>query len=147
MNLCHIRGVTSEEQNDRLLNQIMIYGFSFSFGLVIASLQALRRTPAGFAIQVSWWSLLAFLIGAGVTLPCFQVIVRSENRNRRRVALALVALLGTGAFFYPMRVVPREKFRPVFIGLAAAVCALSVLATLLLCLYRFFENEEKRSGE
>ena len=139
--------MTSEEQNDRLLNQIMIYGFSLSFGLVVASLQALRPTPAGFAIQASWWTLVAFMVGTGVTLPCFHIIVRSENKNRRRIALALVALLGGGAFFYPMRVVPHEKYRPVLIGLAVAVVALSVLGSLLLCLYRFFESDAKRSAD
>jgi hypothetical protein len=139
--------MTSEAENERLLSRIMIYGFSLSFGLVVASLQALRPTPSGFAIEVSWLSVLAFLIGAVVTLPCFQIIVRSERRNLRRAALCIVVLLGLGAFFYPMRVVPHEKFRPVFIGLAVAVCALSILGTLLICLYRFFESDEKRSRD
>jgi hypothetical protein len=121
----------------------MIYGFSFAFGLVIASLQALRRTSSGFAIELTWWSLVAFLLGSAITLPCFRIIILSERKNLRRASLALVALLGLGAFFYPLRVVPKEKFRPVFIGLAVAVAALSVLATLLLKLHRFFENEEK----
>jgi hypothetical protein len=140
--LCHIQLMMSETQNDRLLDRIMIYGFSFAFGLVIASLQALRPTPAGFAIELSWWSLVALVIGSGITLPCFQIIVRSERRNLRRAALAVVVLLGLGAFFYPMRIVPQEKLRAVFTGLAVAAGALSVLAAMLLVLHHYFESED-----
>jgi hypothetical protein len=134
----------TETQNDRQLNGIIVYGFSLAFGLVIASLQALRPTPTGFAIQLSGWTVAALLLGAAVMLPCFHVIVHSESKYHRRAALTAVVLLGLGAFFYPMRVVPHEKYRPVFIGLAVAVTALSVLATLLLILHRFFESDEKR---
>jgi hypothetical protein len=137
--------VPSESQNDRALNNILVYGFSLAFGLVIASLQALRSTPSGFAILISGWTLLALLFGAALTFPCFWVIVRSRSHALRRGALTLVSLLGLGAFFYPMRVVPREKYTPVFIGLFAAVTALSVVAGLLLMLHRFFERDEKRN--
>jgi hypothetical protein len=134
--------MTREAQDDSLLNRIIICGFSLAFGLVVASLQALRPAPAGFAIVPSWWSLVALVIGAGMTLPCFVIIVHSKRKNLRRAALCLVSLLGLGAFFYPMRFVPLENFRPVFTGLAAAVGALSVLGGLLLLLRRFFEGEE-----
>ena len=123
----------------------MVYGFSLAFGLVVASLQALQPTRAGFAIEMSWWTLLAMVIGTAFTLPFFRVIVVSERKNLRRGALSVVVLLGLAAFFYPMRVVPQEKFRAVFTGLAVAVIALSVLATLLLMLHRFFETDEKQT--
>jgi len=134
--------MTNKAQDDRLLNRIIVYGFSLAFGLVVASLQALRPAPAGFAIVLSWWSLVALVLGAAITLPFFQVIVHSKRRNPRRAALCFVVLLGLAAFFYPMRVVPLENFRPVFVGLAVAVAALSILGGLLLVLHRFFENEE-----
>jgi hypothetical protein len=73
--------------------------------------------------------------------PCFHIIVYSERKPLRRAALAVVTALGVAAFFYPLRMVPDEKFRPIFEGLAVAMIALSVLATLLLILYRFFEKE------
>ncbi len=136
--------MTSEAKNDRLLNHIIIYGFSFSFGSVVASLQALRPAPAGFVIELSRWSLVAFLVGAALTLPCFQIIVYSRRQHLRRLALAAVVFLGLGAFFYPIRVVPQDKVRAVFVGLAAAAVALSMVGGLLLALHRFFENEEKR---
>jgi hypothetical protein len=135
----------SETRTDRQLSAIIVYGFSLAFGLVIASLQALRPTPSGFAIELSGWTLVAFLVGAAIMLPCFRVIVHTRSKNRRRAALLGVVLLGAAAFFYPMRVVPHEKYRPVFIGLAAAAFALSVLAGLLLLLHRFFERDEQQN--
>ena len=134
-----------ETRNDRQLNAIIVYGLALAFGLVIASLQALRPTPSGFAIVLSGWTFLAFLLGSAVMVPCFHTIVHSPSKYRRRAALTAVVLLGIGAFFYPMRVVPHEKYRPVFIGLAAAAGALSVLAALLLMLHRFFERDEQRN--
>jgi len=137
--------VPTDTQNDRQLNAIIVYGFSLSFGLVIASLQALRPTPTGFAIELSGWTAIAFLLGAAVMVPCFHTIIHSPSKYRRRVALTVVVLVGLGAFFYPMRVVPHEKYRPIFIGLAAAAGALSVLAGLLLILHKFFEHDEHQN--
>jgi hypothetical protein len=137
---------TADERNDRLLNNIIVYGFALAFGAVAASSQALRPTSAGFAIEFSWWTLVALLGGTTGMVPLFWVIVNTEQKNLRRASLFLVTLLGLGAFFYPLRVVPREKFAPVFVGLAVAVLALSFLAGLLLLLHRFFEKEERKGG-
>ena len=139
--------MTQRAQQDRLLNGIIVYGFSLSFGFLLASSQALRATPTGFAIVFSWRSLVALALGAVITLPCFLLIVHAKRALWRRVALGFVVFLGLGAFFYPMRVVPLENHRPVFIGLAVAVVALSVLGCLLLMLRRFFEREDANQTE
>jgi hypothetical protein len=131
-------------QDERLLNRIIVYGFSAAFGLVVASLQALQPIRTGFAIEFSWWTLVAFLTGTVLMLPCFSIIVYSERKTPRRSALAVVTLVGLGAFFYPMRVVPHEKMRAIFTGLGVAIIALTVMGSLLLLLHRFFEREEKR---
>ncbi|HZR20398.1 MAG TPA: hypothetical protein VFE51_24160 [Verrucomicrobiae bacterium] len=135
--------MTSERPDDRLLNHIIIYGFSLAFGLVVASLQALRPNDAGFSLRFSWWTLLAFVIGAAIMWPWFRIIVYSESTKLRRASLVVVAIVGLTAFFYPMRLVPIEKFGAVFVGLGVAVAALSVLGALLVVLYRFFESEGK----
>ena len=135
----------SQASNDRLLSRIIVFGFAAAFGLVIASLQALHSTRTGFAIEISLWTLLALLVGTVVMAPVFHLIVHSRSRALRRAALGVVVLVGVGSFFYPMRVVPPERWRAVFIGLAAAGCALSILAALLVTLYRFFERNEAES--
>jgi hypothetical protein len=136
--------VTRIEADDQLLSGIIVYGFSLAFGLVIASLEALRPTPTGFTIQLSWWTVVALLAAAAVMGPVFYTIVHSRRKYLRRAALGFVVVVSLGAFLYPMRVVPSEKLRPVFIGLAVAIGMLSVMATLLFLLHRFFENEERR---
>lgn len=138
--------MATHAQNDRLLNYIIVYGFSAAFGLVIASLQALQPTPTGFTIELSWWTLLTMVAGAAIMLPFFRIIVHSRRKYLRRCALTVVVLVGLIAFFYPMRVVPPDKMRPVFTGLAVAVVALSIMAGLLFSLHRFFEREEKQHG-
>ncbi|HTL18686.1 MAG TPA: hypothetical protein VL793_15725 [Patescibacteria group bacterium] len=130
-----------ERPDERLLSRIIVYGFSLSFGLVVASLQALNPGPLGFTLRLSWWTLLSFGAGTGLMLPLFRTIVYSERKLLRHAALAAVVLFGLAAFFYPMRMVPSEKFGPIFIGLGVALTALAVLATFLMLLYRFFEKE------
>lgn len=136
--------MTGPAQNARLLNHIIVYGFSLAFGLVVASSEALQPTATGFAIALTWWTLLAFVVGTVVMLPCFHVIIYSERKYPRRLALVGIVLLGLGAFFYPMRVVPSEKWRAVFTGLGVAILALSILASMLVLLYRFFEHEDQQ---
>ena len=143
--LWHTGAMPSETRNDRQLNAIIVYGLSLAFGGLIASLQALHPTPSGFAIVFSLWTVVAFLLGAAAMVPCFHVIIHSQSKYLRRASLTFVVLVGLAAFFYPMRVVPHEKYRPVFIGLAVAVAALSILAFLLLMLYRFFESDQKQN--
>jgi hypothetical protein len=130
-----------DRATDQLLPQIIVYGFALSFGLITASLQALHPQAGGFKLVISWWTLLAFALGAVALVPCFHVIVFSERKPLRRAALTAVTLLGLGAFFYPLRMVPDERFSAIFQGLAVAVLALSVLASLIFILYRFFEKE------
>jgi hypothetical protein len=135
----------AESKNSLRLSRIIVYGFSFSFGAVFASLQALRPSSGGFSLVMSWWTVLTLLSGAAIMVPCFQIIVCSQQRRRRRAALALVTLLGVAAFFYPLRFVPHERMAAVFTGLVAAVIVLSGIAGLLLLLRRFFEREEKQN--
>ena len=134
----------TNENNDQLLSGIIVYGFSLAFGLLIASLEALRPTLTGFTIQFSGSTVVALLAGAAAMVPFFYAIVYSRRKYLRRGALAFVVVIGLGAFLYPMRVVPVEKLHAVFIGLAVAIGALSVMATLLFLLHRFFEKEERR---
>ena len=139
-----LAAVATSENNDQLLSGIIVYGFSLAFGLLIASLEALRPTTIGFTIQFSWSTVVALLVGAAIMMPFFHAIVYSRRKYLRRAALAFVVVIGLGAFLYPMRVVPAEKLRAVFVGLAVAVGALSVMATFLFLLHRFFEKEERR---
>jgi hypothetical protein len=139
--VAYYRTMEAERATDRLLSRIIIYGFALAFGLIAASLEALRPGPNGFTLRISGWTLVALFLAAAAMLLCFHVIVYSRRKLPRRAALTLVTGLGLAAFFYPLRMVPQEKFRPIFIGLGVAVLALSFLATMLFLLYRYFERE------
>jgi hypothetical protein len=136
--------MADKAKSDRLLSRIIVYGFSLACGAVIASLEALRSTAVGFAIVFSWRTLLMFVVGTVIMVPCFLIILHSKRTYLRRAVLAFVTLVGLGAFFYPMRVVPGERMPAVSLGLAVAVIALSVIGGLLLMLRRFFESDETR---
>src|SRR4051794_36447735 len=114
-----------ERETDRTLNWIIILGLAISFSSIIATLEALRGTPTGLKFSITWRTFFALFIGAAVTIPCFRLIVLSERKSLRRVALCLVVLIGISGFFYPLRFVPREKMRDIFIGLGFAAIALS----------------------
>ena len=137
--------MTAETNNSRRLSRIIVLAFSLAFGVVFASLEALRPSPGGFSVDLSWWTLFTLLASAILMHPCFQIIASSQRSRRRRAALVFVTLLGVAAFFYPLRFVPREKMAAVFTGLAGAVVALSCVAGALLMLRRFFEREEKHN--
>src|SRR5258708_13992483 len=121
----------SERPDDRLLSRIIIYGFAGAFGLIAASLEALHPGPGGFSLHISIRTLLALVLSAAAMVPCFHVIVYSDNKLARRSALGLVTALGLAAFFYPLRMVPQEGFGPGVIGLVVPVLAHSFLATML----------------
>ena len=128
-------------ENAKTLNRIIVGGLSLAFSTLIASLQMLRPASSGFAFEISWWTLLAFIVAAMVVLPCFLTIIYSPRKSRRTVSLVIVSLIGICSFLYPLRFVPREKFGAIFGGLALAVLALSIVAVFLLLVRRFFEKD------
>ncbi|HEY3864284.1 MAG TPA: hypothetical protein VGO59_20625 [Verrucomicrobiae bacterium] len=95
-------------------------GFSFQF-----SLAAVIATALGIAIGLLYWKLEAGGAAAG--------------RNGR----VLLALTGAGLFLYPLRLVPASILPDIATGLAAAVCALSLVSVMLLLVKRFLDSEER----
>ena len=136
-------------KNERDIFLIMKFGTALGFGCAAASLQALRASPTGFSFHVSSLALLAFMVGAAAVFACWKIILNRSANHRQKtlrfgVGLGLL-LLGVGAFLYPLRFVPRDKFPDLFIGLVTAVCALSIGAGILLLISRFFESDEREN--
>ncbi len=136
-------------KNEREIFLIMKLGTAIGFGCAAASLQALRASPTGFSFHVSYLTLVAFLVGAAAVFACWKIILnRSASSRQKTLRLGvgwLLLLLGVGAFLYPLRFVPREKFPDLFVGLVAAVCALSIGASILLLISRFLEADEREN--
>ena len=121
----------------------MVCGLTLGFSAVVATLETLRLQPSGFAFEVTWRTFVALLVAGLVVLPCFRVIFHSQHKAPRRVALATVILIGVGAFFYPLRFVPREKLGDILAGLGFAAIALAATGGCLLWVRHFFEADEK----
>ena len=137
----------SESKNERDIRRIMIWGTAIGFGCLAASLEALRSSSSGFGFQVSPRTFLAFVLGGAAVFPFWKIVFNlvSGNRQRKRhfwVAL-LFLLIGFAAFLYPTRFVPREQLKDLCTGLIFAICALSMLAGLLIMVGRFLEADER----
>ena len=135
-------------KDDRPVFRIIIYCLSLAFSVLLASSETVRPSPAGFGFtfEITWRTATMFLIGAGVTIPCFKTLFLSRSNLRRHMALALVILIGLGSFLHPLRFVPSEKFGQIFIGLTIAACVLSGIGAILFLINRFL-NEDQRAIE
>ena len=127
--------------------RIIVYGLSLSFSVLIASMQTVRATATGFTFDFNRGTLLAFVIGAALVVPCFQAIFYSKRVGLRRVALVVVIAIGLAGFIYPLRFVQGEARPAIFIGLTVAVCALSIVGVLMLLVSRFLARDEKQHLE
>jgi hypothetical protein len=125
----------------------MIWGSSLVAGFGTASLQALQP---GLSFQISIKTFVAFAIGAGVLAVCWRVIVNPSTERsqkvRRFAVSALLAVAGLAGLLYPLRFVAPAQFRPLCIGIAMALCALSGVAILLLMCKRIFDADERNNA-
>ena len=126
---------------DRDLKQITIWGSALPTGVMLAALQALQRD---FSFRFSVGSLIAFIIGTALVLGFWQIIFNTTKPIWRALASAILITIGLGAFLYPLRFVVPSRLAELFTGLCAAVCALSIMAILMLKV-RDFLNEDART--
>jgi len=112
---------------------------ALALGGMVAALEALRRSAAGFTFHVSVWTFVAFAAGLAAGLLYWRLAARSRLGSRMGTALLLLA--GVGAFLYPLRFVPADKMAEIAIGLGMAFGAISMVAFLLWRIKRFFDAD------
>jgi protein-S-isoprenylcysteine O-methyltransferase Ste14 len=142
--------VTMAPKNEQDLFKVMVFSTALAFGALLASLESLRSNATGFSFQVSFRTLGAFLVGAGVALAYWRLLFNSSSAARRTgmvIGTVLLALMGVGAFLYPLRFVSREKLPDILIGLGIAVCALSLVAGLLWSVHRYLDADSAREEQ
>ena len=128
----------------------MAFSTALAFGAALASLESLRRDAGGFSFQVSLRTLLAFLVGGGIALAYWLVVLKSRAASQRSglvVSTVVLLLLGVGAFLYPLRFVSRDKLPDILIGLGLAACALSIVGGLLWLAHRFLSRDSSNQDE
>lgn len=144
--------MNDDSKNQRRLYPIFTLSTALGFGCMVATLEALRPDSAGFSFDVSYKTLIAFIAGGAIAFPLWRLILNGTRLRQRNLNLAtgtmVVALLvlGIGAFLYPLRFVPRDKWPDIRFGLITAVCALSGVACLLLGVKRFMDADEKNEN-
>jgi hypothetical protein len=129
-------------RDDRTVFRIIIGSLSLAFSVLIASLETVRPAPFGFSFRISWNTLVTLAGAAVIVVPCFRTLFLSRHASRRKAALAMVVMIGLASFLYPLRFVPSAKFGEIFIGLAIAVGALSLVGGCLLAINRFLNADQ-----
>jgi hypothetical protein len=141
---------TMEETNragsvaDGFFFRIVAWSTSLAFGGMLASIEALHNGASGFAFRVSGWTMVAFAIGVVVGLIYWKIVLPSSTAgpsSRPRIMSFFLLLGGVAAFLYPLRFVPTKNLREIFIGLAAAAVALSLVGLMLWRLKIFFDKD------
>jgi hypothetical protein len=142
--------MNQDSTNQRRLYPVVTYSSALAFGTMIASLEALRMGAAGITFQLTYRTFIAFVLGGAIVVPFWRLIFHGSSLSRRKLTLlwiavvAVLVLLGIGAFLYPLRYVPREKLQEITTGLVTAVCALSGVAFLLWGVKRFVDSDQKQ---
>ena len=119
--------------------RIMLGSTAAALGGLAAAMQALRRSPAGFAFHFSVWTVVAFAAGLAVGLLYWKLAAKSLLAVR--VGTTFLVLAGVGGFLYPLRFVPSDKMAEIGIGLGLAVCAIGTVAFMLWRMKRFFDAD------
>jgi hypothetical protein len=141
--------MNDDSQTQRRLYPIFTFSTALAFGCMLATLEALRPDSDGFHFVTSYKTLIAFVAGGAIAFPLWRIILNGTRLGQRNLSLAtgfmvvVLLVLGVGAFLYPLRFVPREKWPEIRTGLITAVCALSGVATLLWGVKRFMDSDEK----
>lgn len=147
-----IHGTTMkpESQNDSDFFRVATVSICLSFGVMIASLQALQPSTAGFSFKITGGTWVAFVLGAvlsyGYWRLASQPATTPGRRLFRRICTWLLMLSGVGALLYPLRFLPAERLPDVAIGFTCAVVVLSFVGYLMWRLKKFFDQDEEQSN-
>ena len=127
-------------------------GSSLGFGAMVASLFAVRAGAAGIAFEFTVPAVLAFLVSGTLAWFYWRLVARmaaekapEQRRKKFLIFSAGLLLVGVVAFLYPLKFIPAEKRKDVFIGLSLAVGCLTGVGLVMLKVRKFLEADLKES--
>jgi cytochrome bd-type quinol oxidase subunit 2 len=145
---------SAEKSNTSALFNIASYGAALAFGVMVATLFALERTPHGLSFRLNAAAVVSFLVAAPVAFFYWRLITRMaterapEQRRRKFIVFSVgLLLVGVMAFLYPLKFIPKEKRKDVFIGLALAFGCIGGVGVVMLKVRKFLEADLKRSED
>ncbi len=144
----------AEKSNTSALFNIASYGAALAFGVMVATLFALERTPNGLSFRLNGMAVISFLVAAPVAFFYWRLIARmaterapEQRRKKFIVFSAGLLLIGVMAFLYPLKFVPAEKRKDVFVGLALAFGCIGGVGVVMLKVRKFLEADLKHSED
>ena len=145
---------SAEKSNTSALFNIASYGAALAFGVMVATMFALERTPNGLSFKLNAAAIVSFLVAAPVAYFYWRLIARMaterapEQRRKKFIVFSIgLLLVGVMAFLYPLKFVPEEKRKDVLVGLALAFGCIGGVGLVMLKLRKFLEADLKSSEE
>lgn len=139
---------------DRRLYQIAGASASLAFGVMVATLFAVKLTPSGLIFRVTPAAVVSFLIAAPFAWFYWRMVAgmatgdAPERRRRKFIVFSIgLLLVGFCAFLYPLKFIPAEKRKDVFIGLALALSCITGVGFVMLKVKRFLDADLKASED
>jgi membrane protease YdiL (CAAX protease family) len=145
---------TAQKTDGRTLFRIAGAGASVAFGVMVGTLFALRSVPDGFTFELNSAAGIAFIAAAVFAWFYWRTIERMAlekvpaQRKKRFILFSIgLVLVGVVSFLYPMKFIPAEKRRDVFIGLALAVGCIVGVGLVMWKVRNFLEADLKKSED
>ena len=139
---------------DSALFRIAGIGASLAFGAMVASLFALKSGPSGLIFELNAAAIVSFLIAGTFGWLYWRMIARMagerapERRKKKFVLFSIgLVLVGIVSFLYPLKFIPEEKRKDVFIGLALALGCIGGVGFVMWKVKKFLDADLKRSEE
>ena len=135
--------------DDKRLRVITVTSTGLGFAFIVGSLAAIRMSK-GAGIQLQWhWSILFFAVAAlfwnsRLWRAIWQVQSEATAKAKRRLAfhVAVLFILGIGAFLYPLLFADAGFRQDALKGLLAAVAFLGILGLLFYYLAKVFNEAD-----
>jgi hypothetical protein len=127
---------------------------ALAFGVMVASLFIIQQGPNGLVFRLTTLAVIAFLVAAPAGWFYWRLIARmaterapEQRRKKFIVFSAGLLLVGVFAFLYPLKFIPQEKRRDVFIGLALAFSCIGGVGVVMWKVRNFLEADLRKSEE
>src|SRR5215217_7731413 len=144
----------SSSGNASTLFKIAGIGASLAFGVMVATLFALKSAPNGFAFELNVGTFVSFFAAAAFAWFYWKMVERMatekapQQRKKKFLVFSIgLVLVGLVSFAYPMKFIPAEKRADVFIGLALAAACITGVGVVMWKVKRFLDADLKRSEE
>lgn len=122
-------------------------GSAVAFGVLGSSMAALEKTSSGLVLKFNLWVIPACLAGAALAWGYWGVAIEQWRQNQPgknrvfRLYTLVLMLAAAFCFLYPIRFVAESQLAEIFTGLAMALFALSMIAVLVISLFRLLDDK------